>query len=270
VRCLTSVNAYPVWEEDTEILQFDRPHPHVVRMFMAEKGLTDPSARCRFEGGGRHRTPEHLRRNPTAISDASKPMTRVPISESLASAKDRNTTPTRHVDRQHSGKKAERACGRAASNLTSSCEPCHALPLRRGASRSSRTSSSVPRRSSARSQKDPQDRIKVDRRSAGSPPPKEFLCGNAYDRGHPALFGFARFWRDVRSPSGADTRHRAWLREGAPRPPSLVSALRIALFAGQPPLGRLCRRQWGINRRPRRVLPRSEWSCLDGSVLDRR
>jgi len=191
------------------------PNPHVVRMFMAEKGLTIPSQDVDLRAGD-NRKPEHLARNPHGQMPALELDDGTFISEILAICEYlEDTSPNPPMIGSNPEQKAEARMWTRRVDLNI-CEPlANGFRFGEGEPFFKNRIVTVPEASPGL-KKIAQDRIKwLDGQLAG----KEFLCGNRLTIADILLYGWLDFAGTVGQPlDTANANIVAWMARVAERP----------------------------------------------------
>ena len=191
------------------------PNPHVVRMFMAEKGLTIPSQDVDLRAGD-NRKPEHLARNPHGQMPTLELDDGTFISEILAICEyleDTNPNPPLIGSTPEEKAEARMWTRRADLNI---CEPLtNGFRFGEGEPFFKNRIVTVPE-ASAGLKKIAQDRIKwIDGQLAG----KEFLCGKRLTIADILLYCFLDFGATVGQPLAPDNKNVvAWFERMKARP----------------------------------------------------
>jgi len=191
------------------------PNPHVVRMFMAEKGLTIPSQDVDLRAGD-NRKPEHLARNPHGQMPALELDDGTFISEILAICEYlEDTNPNPPMIGSNPKEKAEARMWTRRVDLNI-CEPLtNGFRFGEGEPFFKHRIVTVPEASPGL-KKIAQDRIKwLDGQLAG----KEFLCGSRLTIADIHLFCFLDFGATVGQPLVQDNKSIvAWYERMKARP----------------------------------------------------
>ena len=191
------------------------PNPHVVRMFMAEKGLTIPSQDVDLRAGD-NRKPEHLARNPHGQMPALELDDGTFISEILAICEYlEDTNPNPPMIGSNPKEKAEARMWTRRVDLNI-CEPLtNGFRFGEGEPFFKHRIVTVPEASPGL-KKIAQDRIKwLDGQLAG----KEFLCGSRLTIADIHLFCFLDFGATVGQPLVQDNKNVvAWFERMKARP----------------------------------------------------
>jgi len=191
------------------------PNPHVVRMFMAEKGLTIPSQDVDLRAGD-NRKPEHLARNPHGQMPALELDDGTFISEILAICEYlEDTNPNPPMIGSNPKEKAEARMWTRRVDLNI-CEPLtNGFRFGEGEPFFKHRIVTVPEASPGL-KKIAQDRIKwLDGQLAG----KEFLCGSRLTIADIHLFCFLDFGATVGQPLVQDNKNIvAWYERMKARP----------------------------------------------------
>jgi len=191
------------------------PNPHVVRMFMTEKGLTIPSQDVDLRAGD-NRKPEHLARNPHGQMPTLELDDGTFISEILAICEyleDTNPNPPLIGSTPEEKAEARMWTRRADLNI---CEPLtNGFRFGEGEPFFKNRIVTVPE-ASAGLKKIAQDRIKwIDGQLAG----KEFLCGKRLTIADILLYCFLDFGATVGQPLAPDNKNVvAWFERMKARP----------------------------------------------------
>jgi len=193
------------------------PNPHVVRMFMAEKGLKIPSAEVDLMAGD-NRKPEHLARNPHGqmptleLDDGSF------ISEILAICEYlEDTNPTPALIGANPKEKAEARMWTRRVDLNI-CEPlANGFRFSQGHRLFKDRIVTVPEAADGL-KKMAQDRLKwLDGQLEG----REFLCGGRFTLADILLYCFLEFGNAVGQPLDPENKHvAAWFARVKARPSS--------------------------------------------------
>ena len=193
------------------------PNPHVVRMFMAEKGLKIPSAEVDLMAGD-NRKPEHLARNPHGqmptleLDDGSF------ISEILAICEYlEDTNPTPALIGANPKEKAEARMWTRRVDLNI-CEPlANGFRFSQGHRLFKDRIVTVPEAADGL-KKMAQDRLKwLDGQLEG----REFLCGGRFTLADILLYCFLEFGNAVGQPLAPENAHvAAWFARVKARPSS--------------------------------------------------
>ena len=191
------------------------PNPHVVRMFMAEKGLKIPSAEVDLMAGD-NRKPEHLARNPHGqmptleLDDGSF------ISEILAICEYiEDTNPTPALIGANPKEKAEARMWTRRVDLNI-CEPlANGFRFSQGHRLFKDRIVTVPEAADGL-KKMAQDRLKwLDGQLEG----REFLCGGRFTLADILLYCFLEFGNAVGQPLDPENKHvAAWFARVKARP----------------------------------------------------
>jgi len=191
------------------------PNPHVVRMFMAEKGLTIPSQDVDLRAGD-NRKPEHLARNPHGQMPALELDDGTFVSEILAICEYlEDTSPNPPMIGSNPKEKAEARMWTRRVDLNI-CEPlANGFRFGEGEPFFKNRIVTVPEASPGL-KKIAQDRIKwLDGQLAG----KEFLCGNRLTIADILLYCFLDFGATVGQPLVQDNKNVvAWFERMKARP----------------------------------------------------